>query len=46
MRQSALRYNVPYFTTIPAARASVEAIRALKAGEVHVSALQDYYARA
>jgi carbamoyl-phosphate synthase large subunit len=45
MRQSALRYNVPYFTTIPAARASVEAIRALKAGEVHVSALQDYYAR-
>ena len=45
IRQNALRHNVPYFTTIPAARASVEAIKALKAGELHVAALQDYYAR-
>jgi len=44
IRQNAIRHNVPYFTTVAAARASVEAIRALKADQLHVSALQDYYA--
>jgi carbamoyl-phosphate synthase large subunit len=43
IRQSALRYGVPYVTTISAARASVEAIRALKEGNQSVGALQDYH---
>jgi carbamoyl-phosphate synthase large subunit len=43
IRQSALRYGVPYATTISAARASVEAIRALMEGEQSVAALQDYH---
>ena len=45
IRQSAVRNGVPYVTTIPAARASVEAIRSLRADELHVAALQDYHAR-
>jgi len=45
IRQSAVRYGVPYVTTIPAARASVEAIRSLRADELSVAALQDYHAR-
>lgn len=45
IRQSAVRYGVPYVTTISAARASVEAIRALMADELQVAALQDYHSR-
>ena len=45
IRQSALRYGVPYVTTISAARASVEAIRALINGKQNVAALQDYHDR-
>jgi len=46
IRQSAVRYGLPYVTTISAARASVEAIKALMADELQVAALQDYHPRA
>jgi hypothetical protein len=41
-----VRYGLPYVTTISAARASVEAIKALIADELQVAALQDYHPRA
>nr|HPR55968.1 ATP-grasp domain-containing protein [Deltaproteobacteria bacterium] len=43
LRQSAIRYNVPYSTTIAAARAMTEAIRALQENTIRVKALQEYY---
>ena len=44
IRQSVIRVNVPYFTTISAARAAEEAIEALKSGDsvYEPKALQDY----
>jgi len=45
IRQSAVQHGVPYVTTLSAARASVEAIRALMADELQVAALQDYHSR-
>jgi len=44
IRQSVLRANVAYFTTVSAAKATVLAIRELKAsgGELEPKALQDY----
>jgi carbamoyl-phosphate synthase large subunit len=46
IRQSVLRNNVAYFTTIAAARATALAIKELKAidGELEPKALQDYLA--
>ena len=44
IRRSAIRYNVPYATTVAASRASLEAVRALQAGDLGVSSLQDLYA--
>ena len=43
LRQSAIRYNIPYSTTISASRATSEAIRALQGNHLQVRALQDYY---
>ncbi|MGO9146514.1 MAG: carbamoyl-phosphate synthase large subunit [Desulfomonilia bacterium] len=43
LRQSAIRYNIPYSTTIAASKAMTEAIRALQHKELQVCALQDYY---
>jgi len=43
LRQGAIRFNIPYSTTIPASRAISEAIRALQGKQLGVRALQDYY---
>jgi carbamoyl-phosphate synthase large subunit len=43
LRQSAIAYNVPYSTTIAAARAMSEAIKVLQGNQLRVKALQDYY---
>jgi carbamoyl-phosphate synthase large subunit len=43
LRQSAIRYNIPYSTTIAASRASSEAIKALQGNHLQVRALQDYF---
>ncbi|MGD9537237.1 MAG: carbamoyl-phosphate synthase large subunit [Alphaproteobacteria bacterium] len=42
LRRTALEHKVPYFTTISASRAMVQAIRALRAGSLDVASLQSY----
>ncbi|NPA81188.1 MAG: carbamoyl phosphate synthase large subunit, partial [Epsilonproteobacteria bacterium] len=43
IRQSVLRFNIPYFTTIAAANAAIEAIKKLKKEKkIEPKALQDY----
>ena len=41
IRRAALTYNIPYFTTIPGARAAADGIEALGKEELEVKALQD-----
>jgi len=43
IRRAALEYNLPYTTTLPAARATLDAIRALKRGKLEVKSLQEYH---
>ncbi|MBI3709921.1 MAG: carbamoyl-phosphate synthase large subunit [Proteobacteria bacterium] len=43
LRQTALLGNIPYYTTVSGARASVEAIAALRAGGLEVAPLQSYF---
>ncbi len=43
LRQTALLGNIPYYTTVSGARASVEAIAALRAGSLAVAPLQSYF---
>jgi carbamoyl-phosphate synthase large subunit len=43
IRRESLIKNVPYFTTIAASRAAVDAIEVLKVEGLEVRALQDYY---
>ncbi len=43
LRQTALLGNIPYYTTVAGARASVEAITALRAGSLEVAPLQSYF---
>jgi carbamoyl-phosphate synthase large subunit len=43
IRAMAVRQGVPMITTIPGARAAVQAIAALKAGAWSVNAMQDYF---
>jgi carbamoyl-phosphate synthase large subunit len=43
LRQAALLGNIPYCTTVAAARAAVEAISALAQGELEVAPLQSYF---
>jgi carbamoyl-phosphate synthase large subunit len=43
IRQHTLTLNIPCITTIPAARAAVYGIRALKSRDFRVRALQDYF---
>jgi carbamoyl-phosphate synthase large subunit len=43
IRQSAIRYNIPYTTTLEASRAMAEAILALKSGRWDVNPLQEFY---
>lgn len=45
IRQSAIRYNIPYTTTLEASRAIAEAILALKSGQWDVTPLQEFYRR-
>jgi carbamoyl-phosphate synthase large subunit len=44
IRKSAIRYKVPHITTVTAALASAEGIKAKLEGETGVRALQDYHA--
>ena len=43
LRRSALTIGIPYYTTVAGARASVQAIAALKAGSLEVASLQSYF---
>ena len=40
----ALLHKVPYYTTLAGAVAATQGIRAYKAGDLEVRALQDYFA--
>jgi carbamoyl-phosphate synthase large subunit len=42
IRRTALTQNIPYYTTMSGARASIQAIKALRAGALEVRALQSY----
>ena len=44
IRRAALEYNIPYTTTLAAARATLDAIRAMKRGKLTVKSLQEYHA--
>jgi carbamoyl-phosphate synthase large subunit len=43
LRRTALMRNLPYYTTIAGAKASVEAIAALRLGRLEVAPLQSYF---
>ncbi|MGB8274681.1 MAG: carbamoyl-phosphate synthase large subunit [Alphaproteobacteria bacterium] len=43
LRRSALMNNIPYYTTVAGAEASVEAIATLKSGSLDVAPLQSYF---
>ena len=43
LRRAALEYNVPTFTTIPAAKAAIKAIKALRVSEIDVISLQEIH---
>ncbi|MFM8178306.1 MAG: hypothetical protein ACKOAG_03860, partial [Candidatus Kapaibacterium sp.] len=44
MGHTAMRYKIPFFTTLAAADASLEGIRALRTQKRVVRSLQEYYA--
>lgn len=44
IRRTAVTMGIPYFTTMAAARAAVEAIQAMRQGKLRVQALQEYHA--
>jgi carbamoyl-phosphate synthase large subunit len=43
IRRAALEYNIPYTTTLAAAKATLAAIKALKEGKLEVKSLQEYH---
>ncbi|MDE2320687.1 MAG: carbamoyl-phosphate synthase large subunit [candidate division NC10 bacterium] len=43
IRRTAVTMGIPYFTTMAAARAAVEAIQAMQRGTLRVKALQEYH---
>jgi carbamoyl-phosphate synthase large subunit len=43
LRRSALVRKIPYYTTVAGAKAAVEAISAMRAGELEVAPLQSYF---
>jgi carbamoyl-phosphate synthase large subunit len=43
IRRTAVTMGIPYFTTMAAARAAVEAIQAMRCGKLRVKALQEYH---
>ncbi|MBI2422504.1 MAG: carbamoyl-phosphate synthase large subunit [Candidatus Hydrogenedentes bacterium] len=45
IRRTAIEYSVPLMTTLAAARASVLALQAMKAGSLAITSLQEYHAR-
>ncbi|MEW6053820.1 MAG: carbamoyl-phosphate synthase large subunit [Nitrospirota bacterium] len=45
IRESALRYRVPFTTTISGAAAAVKAIEMLKKKKVHIKSIQEYHRR-
>jgi carbamoyl-phosphate synthase large subunit len=42
LRRTALMRGIPHYTTIPGARAAIEAIAAMQSGSLEVTPLQDY----
>ena len=42
IREAVLRYNIPYFTTLAAARVAADAIKKLRKSHLEPKALQDY----
>ncbi|MBN1765328.1 MAG: hypothetical protein JW860_08740, partial [Sedimentisphaerales bacterium] len=44
IRKTAIKYNIPYITTLAAARATVKGIAAMQKGGVYVKSLQNYHA--
>ena len=44
IRLVALEHNIPYTTTMAAARATLDSIRAQKRGKLEVKTLQEYHA--
>jgi carbamoyl-phosphate synthase large subunit len=44
LRKAAIKYRVPYITTISAARSAIQGILARSEGELEVRALQEYHA--
>jgi len=46
IRRTAVTMGIPYFTTMAAAHAAVEAIQALQHGTLRVKALQEYHSDA
>ena len=42
LRRTALTHKIPYYTTVAGARAAVQAIAALRAGNLEVAPLQSY----
>ena len=43
LRRTALTIGIPYYTTVAGARAAVQAIAALRAGNLEVASLQSYF---
>jgi carbamoyl-phosphate synthase large subunit len=46
IRRAAIDYQVPYITTIQAARAAVEAIASMKEGGITIKSINEYHAEA
>jgi carbamoyl-phosphate synthase large subunit len=42
LRRTALMRGIPHYTTMPGARAAIEAIAALQSGSLDVAPIQDY----
>ena len=43
IRKAAIKFKIPYITTIAAAKAAVEGIADIKSGGIEIKALQDYH---
>jgi carbamoyl-phosphate synthase large subunit len=43
LRRTALTRQIPYYTTLSGARAAVQAISALRSGQLEVAPLQSYF---
>lgn len=44
IRKSAIKYKIPYITTIAAANAAAEGIEAIRSGGIEIKSLQEYHA--